>query len=122
MAARRGPLCPAPRDRSRSKGGEKPGGRYPPCPPPGVLLPIGGSMRKRSLLTSLAVVTMAAASTVAVSVAASPAHAATCNGYVGITFDDGPSNDHTPALLNALKQNGIRATVFNEGQYAAAYP
>jgi peptidoglycan/xylan/chitin deacetylase (PgdA/CDA1 family) len=79
-------------------------------------------MRKRSLLTSLAVAAMAVASTVAVSVAASPAHAATCNGYVGITFDDGPSNDHTPALLNALKQNGIRATVFNEGQYAAAYP
>ncbi|QUQ64632.1 polysaccharide deacetylase family protein [Kutzneria sp. CA-103260] len=50
------------------------------------------------------------------------ADAASCNGYVGITFDDGPSNDHTPALLNALRQNGLRATVFNEGQYAAAYP
>jgi len=50
------------------------------------------------------------------------AHAAPCNGYVGITFDDGPSNAHTPALLNALRQNGLRATVFNEGQYAAAYP
>ncbi|XHM96176.1 polysaccharide deacetylase family protein [Peterkaempfera sp. SMS 1(5)a] len=53
---------------------------------------------------------------------ATPSQAATCNGYVGITFDDGPSNDHTPALLNALKQNGLRATLFNEGQYAAAYP
>jgi hypothetical protein len=41
---------------------------------------------------------------------------------VGITFDDGPSNDHTPAILNALKQSGMRATMFNEGQYAAAYP
>ena len=28
----------------------------------------------------------------------------------------------TPALLGALKQNGLRATMFNEGQYAAAYP
>jgi peptidoglycan/xylan/chitin deacetylase (PgdA/CDA1 family) len=63
---------------------------------------------------------MAVASTVAVTT--TPAHAATCTGYVGITFDDGPSNDHTPALLAALKQNGLRATVFNEGQYAAAYP
>ncbi len=77
---------------------------------------------KRSLLTGLAVAALAAASTVAVSIAASPAQAATCNGYVGITFDDGPSNDHTPAIINALKQNGLRATVFNEGQYAAAYP
>jgi peptidoglycan/xylan/chitin deacetylase (PgdA/CDA1 family) len=77
---------------------------------------------KRSLLTSLAVAALAAASTAAVSLAASPAQAATCNGYVGITFDDGPSNDHTPAVLNALKQSGMRATMFNEGQYAAAYP
>ncbi|MEV4315056.1 polysaccharide deacetylase family protein [Actinocrispum sp. NPDC049592] len=51
-----------------------------------------------------------------------PAQAAPCNGYVGLTFDDGPSNAHTPALLNALRQNGLRATMFNEGQYAAAYP
>jgi peptidoglycan/xylan/chitin deacetylase (PgdA/CDA1 family) len=50
------------------------------------------------------------------------ANAASCTGYVGLTFDDGPSNAHTPALLNALRQNGLRATMFNEGQYAAAYP
>jgi peptidoglycan/xylan/chitin deacetylase (PgdA/CDA1 family) len=50
------------------------------------------------------------------------AHAATCNGYVGLTFDDGPSAAHTPALLNALRQYGLRATMFNEGQFAAAYP
>jgi len=66
----------------------------------------------------MAVAAMAVAGTVAVT----PAHAATCNGYVGLTFDDGPSNAHTPALLNALRQNGLRATMFNEGQYAAAYP
>ncbi|NMO55870.1 polysaccharide deacetylase family protein [Actinoplanes sp. TBRC 11911] len=53
---------------------------------------------------------------------ATPARAAACNGYVGLTFDDGPSNDHTPAILNALRQNGLRATMFNEGQYAASYP
>nr|BFD87091.1 polysaccharide deacetylase family protein [Streptomyces sp. Xyl84] len=51
-----------------------------------------------------------------------PRAAAGCTGYVGLTFDDGPSNDHTPALLSALRQNGLRATMFNEGQYAAAYP
>jgi len=78
-------------------------------------------MRPRSTLPSvaaMAVTAMAVAGTVAVT----PAHAATCNGYVGLTFDDGPSNAHTPALLNALRQNGLRATMFNEGQYAAAYP
>jgi peptidoglycan/xylan/chitin deacetylase (PgdA/CDA1 family) len=75
-------------------------------------------LSKRSLLTGLAVAAMAMTS----AVVATPTHAATCNGYVGITFDDGPSNDHTPALLNALRQNGMRATLFNEGQFAAAFP
>ncbi|HVV19173.1 MAG TPA: polysaccharide deacetylase family protein [Pseudonocardiaceae bacterium] len=75
---------------------------------------------KRSLLTGLAVAATVVASTMTVT--AAPAQAATCNGYVGLTFDDGPSNSHTPSLLNALRQNGLRATLFNEGQYAAAYP
>ncbi|WP_394435995.1 polysaccharide deacetylase family protein [Streptomyces sp. SGAir0957] len=77
-------------------------------------------MRARSLLARTAVVAMAAAGTLAVHPAA-PAQAAACTGYVGLTFDDGPSGT-TPALLNALKQNGLRATMFNEGQYAAANP
>ncbi len=70
---------------------------------------------RRSLV---AAALLAAASTISVT----PAHAAACSGYVGLTFDDGPSNGNTPALLTALRQNGLRATVFNEGQYAAAYP
>ncbi|MEU0816342.1 polysaccharide deacetylase family protein [Streptomyces mirabilis] len=74
----------------------------------------------RSLGARLAVVVLAAAGTLAVD-AAVPARAATCGGYVGLTFDDGPSAN-TPNLLNALKQNGLRATMFNEGQYAASYP
>src|SRR5262245_7609173 len=53
-------------------------------------------------------------------VAGTPANAAACNGYVGLTFDDGPSNSTTPALLNALRQNGLRATMFNEGQFAVS--
>ena len=74
----------------------------------------------RSLFSRLAVLAMAAASTLTVQ-AAAPAHAAVCTGYVGLTFDDGPSGN-TSALLNALTQNGLRATMFNEGQYAAANP
>ncbi|MFI8234766.1 polysaccharide deacetylase family protein [Streptomyces sp. NPDC085900] len=72
--------------------------------------------------TALTAVTLAAAATLAVQTThAVPARAASCNGYVGLTFDDGPSGN-TPNLLNALKQNGLRATMFNEGQYAAANP
>lgn len=73
----------------------------------------------RPLTTALAAVALAATGTVTVH--ATPAQAAACNGYVGLTFDDGPSGT-TPALLNALRQNGLRATMFNEGQDAAAYP
>ena len=78
------------------------------------------NMRSRLLATAVAVSTAAAITTV-VAWAASPASAATCNGYVGLTFDDGPGTN-TGNLLNALRQNGLRATMFNEGQYAAQYP
>lgn len=50
------------------------------------------------------------------------AHAPTGTGFVGLTFDDGPSAAHTQAILNALRENGLRATMFNIGQNAAAYP
>ncbi|MGW4063425.1 polysaccharide deacetylase family protein [Amycolatopsis sp. NPDC004747] len=73
----------------------------------------------RAWSTLLATAAIAVAGTIAVTPAAG---AAACTGYVGLTFDDGPSNAHTPAILNALQQNGLRATMFNEGQYAAAYP
>jgi peptidoglycan/xylan/chitin deacetylase (PgdA/CDA1 family) len=72
----------------------------------------------RTLITVLA----AALAVASMLVGAGPAQAAACNGYVGLTFDDGPSNDKTPAILNALRQNGLRATMFNEGQFAASYP
>ncbi|MFI1990548.1 polysaccharide deacetylase family protein [Actinoplanes sp. NPDC020271] len=68
----------------------------------------------------LAVLTLFA-SLVAVNVAAE-SEAATCNGYVGLTYDDGPTAGNTQNLLNTLKANGLRATMFNEGQYAAANP
>ena len=77
---------------------------------------------QRSVRAALAVAVAAAAGAAGPTVNATAANAATCSGYVGLTFDDGPSNTHTPALLAALKQNGLRATVFNEGRYAAAYP
>src|SRR5689334_24893150 len=78
------------------------------------------NMRSRLLATAVAV-SAAAAITAFAAWAATPANAATCNGYVGLTFDDGPGNN-TGNLLNALRSNGLRATMFNEGQYAAQYP
>jgi peptidoglycan/xylan/chitin deacetylase (PgdA/CDA1 family) len=77
-------------------------------------------MKATPRLSLLVVAALAATGTLTVDTAA-PAQAAACNGYVGLTFDDGPSGN-TPALLNALTQNGLRATMFNQGQYAAAYP
>ncbi|WP_306210297.1 polysaccharide deacetylase family protein [Actinoplanes sp. RD1] len=44
------------------------------------------------------------------------------NGYVGLTFDDGPNPSNTTTLLNTLRQNNVRATLFNTGQNAAANP
>ncbi|WP_233518532.1 polysaccharide deacetylase family protein [Streptomyces corynorhini] len=69
---------------------------------------------------------MTAAGSLTTLAGAAPAHAApsrvtACNGYVGLTFDDGPAGT-TPSLLNALRQNGLRATMFNQGQYAASLP
>jgi peptidoglycan/xylan/chitin deacetylase (PgdA/CDA1 family) len=43
------------------------------------------------------------------------------NGYVGLTFDDGPSAT-TPQLLKALTDAHLRATMFNMGSNAQAHP
>lgn len=44
------------------------------------------------------------------------------NGYVGLTFDDGPNPASTQALLSALQAGGARATFFIWGQHAQQYP
>lgn len=81
--------------------------------------PRASSRTLRTLASGVAVTALAAAGTVAAG--AAPAQAAACNGYVGLTFDDGPSGS-TQSLLNALRQNGLRATMFNQGQNAAQNP
>ncbi|MEU0175404.1 polysaccharide deacetylase family protein [Streptomyces massasporeus] len=81
-------------------------------------------MTAKRALTVLAAASAAAALTVTATTTstAAPARAAACGaGYVGLTFDDGPSGT-TTKLLDALRQNGLRATMFNQGQYAAANP
>jgi len=47
---------------------------------------------------------------------------AACNGYVGITFDDGPYSN-TTTLVNLLKQNSLTpVTWFNWGQHVSSNP
>ena len=41
---------------------------------------------------------------------------------VAITFDDGPSPDTTPKVLDALRMDGARATFFVLGKHAERYP
>lgn len=42
--------------------------------------------------------------------------------YIAITFDDGPSAEHTPRLLDILKARGAKATFFVLGQCVANNP
>jgi peptidoglycan/xylan/chitin deacetylase (PgdA/CDA1 family)/uncharacterized membrane protein YbhN (UPF0104 family) len=39
-----------------------------------------------------------------------------------ITFDDGPSPEHTPPILDALRERGVRATFFVLGRNVRAHP
>ena len=41
---------------------------------------------------------------------------------VAITFDDGPSPEHTPAVLDALRSAGARSTFFVLGRNVRAHP
>jgi peptidoglycan/xylan/chitin deacetylase (PgdA/CDA1 family) len=56
-------------------------------------------------------------------VSAAARRTASCrNGYVTLTFDDGPDPVSTPRLLAALRRAGLRATFFDVGQRVADYP
>ena len=41
---------------------------------------------------------------------------------MALTFDDGPSPDTTPRILDALREAGVRATFFVLGKHAAQHP
>lgn len=44
------------------------------------------------------------------------------NGEIVLTFDDGPSRRHTPAILDALDAHCTKATFFSVGRMAVADP
>jgi len=70
-------------------------------------------------MRSLSTVT---AALVGVVVLHSTTASAACNGYVGITFDDGPTSN-TSTLINLLKQNSLTpVTWFNWGQHVSSNP
>lgn len=45
-----------------------------------------------------------------------------CEGYVALTFDDGPHPDTTPWLLEELETHGLRATFFVIGRQVERFP
>ena len=79
-------------------------------------------LTRRTLTSVLTAVAVMVSSIVVATAVATPSAAATCSGYVGLTFDDGPTPGNTTNLLNALTSNGLRATMFNEGQNAQPNP
>jgi peptidoglycan/xylan/chitin deacetylase (PgdA/CDA1 family) len=50
-----------------------------------------------------------------------PAEAQSCDAYVALTFDDGPT-PLTQDLLDILEEHGARATMFNVGSAAEEHP
>lgn len=49
-------------------------------------------------------------------------HVNTHDKSVALTFDDGPSSEWTPKILDELKKAGIKATFFMIGKHVAQYP
>jgi peptidoglycan/xylan/chitin deacetylase (PgdA/CDA1 family) len=75
----------------------------------------------RSSCTSALGLLLGASLAAPVAVAA-PQDAAACNGYVALTYDDGPHPSSTPALLSALQAAGAKATFFTLGSREQQYP
>ncbi len=78
------------------------------------------SVRSRRGAASSAAVVAAAAAAVAMTPAAGHAtvvrkHSHCPNGYVALTYDDGPTAATLPTLLDRLRAAGARATFFNQG-------
>lgn len=44
------------------------------------------------------------------------------SNYVALTFDDGPSPEYTPLILDILKEKNVEATFFMVGKHVDKYP
>lgn len=83
---------------------------------------MSGIRRRRPLITVLAAVTAALGAVMAFTVPQTASHAAACEGYVALTYDDGPNPSTTQQLIGALQAAGAQATFFNIGQNAQNHP
>ncbi|ACL41368.1 polysaccharide deacetylase [Pseudarthrobacter chlorophenolicus A6] len=73
--------------------------------------------------SKFAAVVLAAASLAAALLVGSPVAAnAADKPLIGLTFDDGPSAQRTAFVLDVLKQKGVKATFFLQGNHAQQYP
>ena len=76
--------------------------------PPGAYICFGDAMKR---ILPLLVLCLLLTGCVAL-----PATAPAEPMYLALTFDDGPSPQYTPRLLDGLKQRGVHATFFLIGQ------
>lgn len=77
-------------------------------------------MKLRAMLVALAALALSA-SMLAPSTAARPA-AVQAAPLIALTFDDGPSPQLTPRVLDVLKANNVKATFFLQGSEVVKYP
>jgi peptidoglycan-N-acetylglucosamine deacetylase len=86
-------------------------------------MPDAQRLTRRLLTFAAAASAVVVVSVVTIAVTAGTSSAAnTCSaGYVGLTYDDGPTGS-TSTLLNTLRANGARATMFNIGQKVQQNP
>jgi peptidoglycan/xylan/chitin deacetylase (PgdA/CDA1 family) len=79
-------------------------------------------MRILRIVVALVAAAMVFAFNSAASASTDRVQAACSNGFVGLTYDDGPTPSTTMPLLNALRAGGARATFFIWGQHAQQNP
>lgn len=92
-----------------------------------IKVPLSGGRTQRAVASSAAL----AAAAAVVTLTSAPGHAAISsehphprcpNGYVALTYDDGPTAATLPTLLERLRAAGARATFFNQGNHSQADP
>ena len=81
-----------------------------------------GALVLGAVAAAAAVMPTAVSTAGTIDAGATPLAASCQNGYVGLTFDDGPNPGNTNTLLTTLRNNNVRATLFNTGQNAAGNP
>ncbi|TQM78337.1 endo-1,4-beta-xylanase [Saccharothrix saharensis] len=87
----------------------------------GTPLLFDGSGNKKAAYNSVLNALNAAGTPGPTTTTTTPPNNANCtNGYVALTYDDGPIAGTTTTLLNALRSAGLRATFFNQGNKVTA--